>query len=197
MCIRHPTNCSVQSVEERGAVVLPLTQVLVNVPVFNPLRTEEEGRKLKLLPIPIVLKSVNTVEDDTDEQILEQLGENEVEMRQDEDSVQEVQSSPRTRSSGGRLTRSSSRRGDTTTLSSRIVNSQKTGNPMFKIPGVKLKLNSNSNFKVSRTTLLSNKLLLVGRKLFRYFPSVENCYGTVNRYNLSKDTYPDLGSPEH
>jgi hypothetical protein len=52
---------------------------------------------------------VNTVEDDDDDQILDQLGENEVEMRQDEDPVQEVQSSSRTRSPGGRLTRSSSR----------------------------------------------------------------------------------------
>ncbi len=54
-------------------------------------------------------KRVNVVEDDADEQFQEQLGENEVEMRQDEDSVQEVQSSSRTRSSGGRLIRSSSR----------------------------------------------------------------------------------------
>ena len=36
---------------------------------------------------------------------------------------------------------------------------------------------------------LSNKLLLVGRRLLRYFPSVGNFYGTVKRYNLSKDTY--------
>ena len=43
---------------------------------------------------------------------------------------------------------------------------------MLKMPGVKLKLNSYSNFKVSRTALLSNKLLLVGRRLLRYFPSV-------------------------
>ncbi len=47
----------------------------------------------------------------------------------------------------------------------------------------------NSIFKVSRTALLSNKLLLVGRRLLRYFPSVGNSYGTVKRYNLSKDTY--------
>jgi hypothetical protein len=82
-------------------------QVLVKVPVFNPLHTEEV-RKLKLLPIPTVmthLKLVNDVEDDSDEQILEQLGENEVEMRQDEDPVQEVQSSSRTRSPGGRHSR--------------------------------------------------------------------------------------------
>jgi hypothetical protein len=85
-----------------------MQQVLVKVPVFNPLRTEET-RKLNLLPIPIVMKRINAVEDDADEQILEQLGENEVEMRQDEDPVQEVQSSSRTRSPGGRLTRSSSR----------------------------------------------------------------------------------------
>ena len=55
------------------------------------------------------MKRVNTVEDDVDEQILEQLGENEVEMRQDEDPVQKVQRSSRTRSPGGRLTLSSSR----------------------------------------------------------------------------------------
>jgi hypothetical protein len=83
-----------------------MQQVLVKVPVFNPLRTDE-ARKLKLLPIPTVMKRINVVEDDTDEQILEQLGENEVEMKQDEDPVQEVQSSSRTRSSGGSLTRSS------------------------------------------------------------------------------------------
>ncbi len=41
---------------------------------------------------------------------------------------------------------------------------------MLKMPGVKLKLNSKSNFKVSRTALLSNKLLLVGRKTFEVFP---------------------------
>jgi hypothetical protein len=40
------------------------------------------------------MKRINAVEDDADEQILEQLGENEVEMRQDEDPVQEVQSLP-------------------------------------------------------------------------------------------------------
>ena len=33
------------------------------------------------------MKHMNVVEDDADEQILEQLGENEVEMRQDEDPV--------------------------------------------------------------------------------------------------------------
>jgi hypothetical protein len=111
-----------------------IQQVLVKVPVFNPLHTEEV-RKLKLLPIPTVmthLKLVNDVEDDSDDQILEQLGENEVEMRQDEDPVQEVQSSSRTRSSGGRLTRSSSRRGDTVTLASRIVNSHKSGWSMLR-----------------------------------------------------------------
>ena len=32
------------------------------LPVFNPLCTEE-ARKLKLLPIPTVMKHVNTVED--------------------------------------------------------------------------------------------------------------------------------------
>jgi hypothetical protein len=42
-------------------------------PVFNPLCTEK-ARKLKLLPIPTVMKHINTVEDDSDEQILEQLG---------------------------------------------------------------------------------------------------------------------------
>jgi hypothetical protein len=142
----------------------------------------EEARKLKLLPIPTVMKRVNAVEDDAYEQILEQLGENEVVgMRQDVDPVQEVQSSSRTRTPGGRLTRSSSRRGDTATLASRIVSSQKSGKPMFRLPGVKLKLNSNSSFKVSRTALLSNKLLLVGRRLLRYFPSVGNFYGTVKR----------------
>jgi hypothetical protein len=52
------------------------------------------------------MKHVNVVEDDADGQSLEQLGENEVEMRQDEDPVQEVQTSSRTRSSGGRLTHS-------------------------------------------------------------------------------------------
>ena len=135
------------------------------------------------------MKRINAVEDDADEQILDQLGENEVEMRQDEDPVQEVQSSSRTRTPGGCLTRSSSRRVDTATLASRIVNSQKSGKPMLRLPGVKLKLNSNSSFKVSRTALLSNKLLLVGRRLLRYFPSVGNFYGTVKRYNLSKDTY--------
>ena len=166
-----------------------MQQVLVKVPAFNPLRTEE-ARKLKLLPIPTVMKRVNAVEDDADEQILEQLGENEVVgMRQDVDPVQEVQSSSRTRTPGGRLTRSSSRRGDTATLASRIVSSQKSGKPMLRLPGVKLKLNTNSSFKVSRTALLSNKLLLVGRRLLRYFPSVGNFYGTVKRYNLSKDTY--------
>ena len=56
--------------------------MLVKVPVFNPFRTEE-ARKLKFLPIPTVMKHINAVEDDADEQILEQLGENEVEMRQD------------------------------------------------------------------------------------------------------------------
>ena len=66
--------------------------MLVKVPAFNPLRTEE-ARMLKLLPIPTVMKRINAVEDDADEQFLEQLGENEVEMRQDEDPVQEVQSS--------------------------------------------------------------------------------------------------------
>jgi hypothetical protein len=55
-------------------------QVLVKVPVFNPLCIEET-RKLKLRPIPTVMKRINAVEDDADEQILEQLGENEVEMR--------------------------------------------------------------------------------------------------------------------
>jgi hypothetical protein len=162
-----------------------MQQVLVNVPAFNPLCIEE-ARKLKLLPIPTVMKRVNAVEDDAYEQILEQLGENEVEMRQDEDPVQEVQSSSRTQSSGGRLTRSSSRRGDTVTLASRIVNSHKSGWSMLRLHGVKLKLNAYSNFKVSRTALLSNKLLLVGRRLLRYFPSVGNFYGTVKRYNLSK-----------
>jgi hypothetical protein len=79
-----------------------MQQVLVKVPAFNPLRTEE-ARKLKLLPIPTVMKRVNAVEDDADEQILEQLGENEVVgMRQDVDPVQEVQSSSRTRTPGGR-----------------------------------------------------------------------------------------------
>ncbi len=48
-----------------------MQQVLVKVPVFNHLHTEEV-RKLKLLPIPTVAQHVNTVEDDTDEQILEQ-----------------------------------------------------------------------------------------------------------------------------
>jgi hypothetical protein len=43
--------------------------VLVKVPVFNPLRTEE-ARKLNLLPIPTVMKSINAVDDDADEQIL-------------------------------------------------------------------------------------------------------------------------------
>ncbi len=60
--------------------------MLVKVPAFNPLHTEE-GRKLKLLPIPTVMKRINDVDDDADEQIHEQLGENEVEMRQDEDPV--------------------------------------------------------------------------------------------------------------
>jgi hypothetical protein len=84
-----------------------MEQVLVKVPAFNPLCTEET-RKLKLLPIPTVMKNINVVEDDDDEEILEQLEETEVEMRQDEDTVQEVQSSSRTRSPGGSLTRSSS-----------------------------------------------------------------------------------------
>ena len=35
---------------------------------------------------------------------------------------------------------------------------------------------------------MSNKLLLVGRRLLRYLSSVGNFYGTVKRYNLSKDT---------
>jgi hypothetical protein len=43
---------------------------------------------------------------------------------------------------------------------------------MLKMPGVKLKLNSKTNFEVSKTTLLSNKLLLVGSKTFEVFP----CY---------------------
>jgi hypothetical protein len=119
-----------------------LEQVLVKVLVFNPLRTEEV-RKLKVLPIPTVMKRINAVEDDADEQILEQLGENEVEMRQDEDPVQEVQSSTRTRSPGESLTRSSSSRGDTATLASRIVSSQTSGKPILWLPGVKVKLNVN------------------------------------------------------
>ncbi len=166
-----------------------MQQVLVKVPAFNPLRIEE-ARKLKLLPIPTVMKRMNAVEDDADEEILEQLGENEVEVRQEMGSVQEVQSSSRTRTPGGRLTRSSSRRGDTATLASRIVSSQTSGKPiMLRLPGVKVKLNANFSFKVSRTALLSNKLLLVGRRLLRYFPSVANFYWTVKRYDLSKDTY--------
>ena len=50
-----------------------MQQVLVKVPTFNPLCTEE-ARKLKLFPIPTVIKRVNAVKDDADEQILEQLG---------------------------------------------------------------------------------------------------------------------------
>jgi hypothetical protein len=53
--------------------------VLVKVLVFNPWLTEED-RKLKLLPIPTVMKRINAVEDDADEQILEKLEENEVKM---------------------------------------------------------------------------------------------------------------------
>jgi hypothetical protein len=60
---------------------------------------------------------------------------------------------------------------------------------MLRLSGVKVKLNTNFIFKVSSTTLLSNKLLLVGRRLLRYFPSVGKFYETVKRYNLSKDTY--------
>jgi hypothetical protein len=48
-----------------------MQQVLVKVPVFNPLHTEE-ARKLNLLPIQKVVQRVNTVEHDADEQILEQ-----------------------------------------------------------------------------------------------------------------------------
>ena len=110
-------------------------------------------------------------------------------MRKGDGSVQEIQSSSRTRPPGRRLTRSSSKRGDTATLASGIVSSQKTGKPILKMPGVKLKLNSKSNFKVSRTALLSNKLLLVGRRLSRYFPSIGNFYGTMKRHKMSKDTY--------
>ncbi len=70
---------------------------------------------------------------------LEQLRENEEEMRQDEDDK-----------------------------------------PMLRLPGVKLKLNSNFSFKVSRTDHLSNIFSwLVGRRLLRYFPSVGNFYVTV------------------
>ena len=47
--------------------------MLVKVPTFNPLCTEE-ARKLKLFPISTVIKRVNAVKDDADEQILEQLG---------------------------------------------------------------------------------------------------------------------------
>jgi hypothetical protein len=106
-----------------------------------------------------------------------------------EDPVQEIQSSSRTRSPGGSLTRSSSRPGDTATLASRIVRSQTSDKSTLRLSGVKVKLNANFSFKVSRTVLLSNKLILVGRRLLRYFPSVGNFYRTVKRYNLSKDTY--------
>ncbi len=112
----------------------------------------------------------NLVDDDT-----ESSDDDVVEMRQDEDPVQELQRSSRTRSPGGCFTRSCSRRGDTATLASRIVSSQTSVSPMLRLPGVKLKLNANSSFKVSRTTLLSNKFLLVRRRLLRYFPSVGNC----------------------
>ncbi len=47
-----------------------MQQVLVKVPLFNPLLTEE-ARKLKLLPIPTVMNRINVVEDDANEQILE------------------------------------------------------------------------------------------------------------------------------
>jgi hypothetical protein len=59
-----------------------MQQVLVKVPAFNPLRTEE-ARKLRLVPIPTVMKRVN----------------------------QEAPISSRTRPSAGRFTLSSSRRG--------------------------------------------------------------------------------------
>ena len=42
---------------------------------------------MKLFPIPTVIKHVNAVEDDGGEQILEQMGGNEEEMRQDEDDA--------------------------------------------------------------------------------------------------------------
>ena len=44
---REPRHVSDKTVEE-------MQQVLVNVPAFNPLRTEEAG-KLKLLQIPTVM----------------------------------------------------------------------------------------------------------------------------------------------
>ncbi len=162
--------------------------MLVQVPGFNPLYTKEDT-KLRLLPIPTIVKRVNDVEDDTDEKILKQMGENEVEMRQDEDPVQEVQSSSRTRSPEGCLTHSSSRRRNSATPVSLFVSSQKSD----RLSGVKLKLNndSNSSVKLSRTTLLSNKFLLVGRRLLRYVPSVGNFYETVKCYNLSKDLAKD------
>jgi hypothetical protein len=63
---------------------------------------------------------------------------------------------------------SSSRRGVTATLASRIVRSQTSGKPILRLPGVKVKLNANFNFKVSRTALLSNKFLSVGRRLLTF-----------------------------
>ncbi len=67
---REPRHVSDKTVEE-------MQQVLVNVPAFNPLRNEE-AVKLKLLQIPTVMQRVKDVADDAAEQILEQLGENEV-----------------------------------------------------------------------------------------------------------------------
>ena len=57
---------------------------------------------------------------------------------------------------------------------SRVLSSQKTGKPMLKMPGVKLNLNSKTSSKVSKAVLLSNKLLLVGLRLLRYFFAIGN-----------------------
>ena len=47
---------------------------------------------------------------------------------------------------------------------------------MLKMPDVKLKLNSKTNFKVSKAALLSKKILVVGLRLLRYFPAIGNFY---------------------
>ncbi len=159
-----------------------MQQVLVKVPVFNPLHTEE-ARKLNLLPIQKVVQRVNTVEHDADEQILEQfsggtwVG----------DETRWLSSSRRPKFFKDSIVWRSSysftfkKRRYCNRLASRIVNSQKSGKSMLRLSGVKLKLNSNSSFKVSRTSLLSNRILLVGRRLLKYFPPFGNFYDTVKR----------------
>jgi hypothetical protein len=180
--------------------VKEMHEILVKVPPLSPVRAAgEASTKRNLRPVPSITRRVNSTEANTDEQLLSELRKGNGQEAEHDSSDLHASSLCEALSKAGHRTRSRSRsRGKEAqplSLAKRVIDSKITGAGLVvkRRPVLETKTASSTrNFKVSKSALLVNKNLLKGQQLLRHCPGLGDCYGTVNRFNLERNTYTEV-----